>query len=71
MGRGSTPSALIVSKCENVDPFLGQKGHIIDQKGLKMKKIMKKGKQNGVFGPRIPVFSGIFLSGIGGEKSAE
>ena len=50
---------------------MGQKGHIIDQKGLKMKKCMKKGKQNGVFGPRIPVFSGIFLSGIGGEKSAE
>ena len=39
---------------------MGQKGHIMVQKGLKMHK--KKGK-NRVFGPKKKVF---FLSGIGG-----
>ena len=37
---------------------MDQKGHIIDQKGLKMYE------KNGVFGPNKPAFSGIFLSGI-------
>ena len=39
---------------------MGQKGHIMVQKGLKMHK--KKAK-NRVFGPKKKVF---FLSGIGG-----
>ena len=39
---------------------MGQKGHIMVQKGLKMQK--KKAK-NRVFGPKKKVF---FLSGIGG-----
>ena len=30
-----------------------QKGHIIDQKGLKM---YEKSQKNGVFGPKIPAF---------------
>ena len=40
---------------------MGQKGHRIDQKGLCMKKA-----KNRVFRPKIPPFSGMFLSGIGG-----
>ena len=40
---------------------MGQKGHIMVQKGLKMHK--KKAK-NRVFGPKKKVF---FLSGIGGN----
>ena len=42
---------------------MGQKGHIMFQKGLKMHK--KKAK-NRVFGPKKKVF---FLSGIGGYPS--
>ena len=41
---------------------MGQTGHIMAQKGLKMHE--KKAK-NRVFGPKIPVFSGILLSRIG------
>ena len=32
---------------------MDQKGHITDQKGLKM---YEKRKKNGVFGPKIPAF---------------
>ena len=42
---------------------MGQKGHIMVQIGLKMHE--KKAK-NKVFGPKNLLFSGIFLSGIGG-----
>jgi len=41
------------------------KGHIIDQKGFI--KRYKKRATSRVFGPNIPVFSGIFLSEIGGS----
>ena len=39
---------------------MDQKDHIIDQKGLKMYE------KHGFFGPKKPVFNGIFLSGNGG-----
>ena len=32
---------------------MDQKGHVIDQKGLKM---YEKRQKNGVFGPKIPAF---------------
>ena len=40
---------------------MGQKGHIMVQKGL---KIHKKRQKNRVFGPKNLLFSGIFLSGV-------
>ena len=42
---------------------MDQQNHIIDQIGLKM---YKKRAKSRVFGPKIPVFSGIFLSRIVG-----
>ena len=41
---------------------MDKKGHTIDQKGLKM----YEKRQKKVLGPKYLVFSGIFLSGIGG-----
>ena len=43
---------------------MDQKGHIIDQKGLKMYE--KKGKKWSFWTQKKTVFNGIFLSGIGG-----
>ena len=42
---------------------MGQKCHIMVQKGLKM---YEKKAKNRVFGPKKLLFSGFFLSGIGG-----
>ena len=47
---------------------MDERGHIMDQKGLKMHE--KKAK-NRVFRPKTPVFSGIFLSGIEGVPPAK
>ena len=43
---------------------MDQKGHMIDQKGLKMYK--KKSQKIGVLDLKYLLFSKIFLSGIGG-----
>ena len=47
---------------------MDQKGHIVDQKGLKM---YEKGQKNTFFGPKMPVFSRIMLCRIGENPSAQ